>query len=98
MAYVFAILWAAPNVCLAVMIVFLLRRGVHRQLPFFCAYTGFLVIEFIVLFLASLIAARISSSPVRFYRSLATASLAIAVTLEFLAIFELTKELTLPRE
>ena len=98
MAYVYSILWGAPYVCLAVSLGFLLRRGVYRQLPLFCAYTGFLVVQFIVLFLVSLIATRISASPLRFYRSFATADLAISLTLEFLAIFELTKELTLPSE
>jgi len=95
----FGILWAAPNVCLAVSIVFLLRRGVHRRLPWFCAYAGYLVIEFVVLFLLSFLALKISpSDPVRFYRPFATVSMAISLTLEFLAIFELTKEFTLPRE
>jgi len=97
MVYVFYILWAAPPVCLAVSIPFLLRRGVHRQLPFFCAYAGYLVIEFVVLFLVSFLSPR-SHSPALFYRSFATASLVISITLEFLAIFELLKELTLPRE
>lgn len=98
MVYLFYILWSAPHICLAVILLLLLRRGIHRQLPLFCAYIGFQVGEFLVMFLVNFIAARISSSPLRFYRSLATASLAISVTLEFLALFELTKELTLPRE
>jgi hypothetical protein len=98
MATVYYILWAAPHVCLGVSIPFLFRRGVHRRLPVFCAYAGFLVVEFIVLMSVDFVAPRVSSSPLRFYRSFATACLGISVTLEFLAIFELTKELTLPRE
>ena len=98
MAYVFYILWGAPPVCLAVIFLLMVRRGVHRQLPLFCAYCGFQVVEFVVLLLVSFIALKVSPSPLRFYRSFATASLVISVTLEFLALFELTKELTLPPE
>jgi hypothetical protein len=97
MDYVFYILWAAPPVCLAVTIPLLLRRGVHRRLPFFCAYAGYLVVEFTVLFLVNFLAPR-SRSPALFYRSFATVSLAISIALEFLVIFELLKELTLPHE
>ena len=98
MAYFFYILWTAPHICLGVSIVFLLRRGLQRQLPLFCAYTGLVVVEYLVLMFVSFLAPRVSSSPLRLYRSFAIAFLAMSLTLEFLAIFELTKELTLPRE
>ena len=98
MTYVFYILWTAPHICLGVSIVFLFRRGVHRQLPLFCAYSGLLVVEYLVLMLVDFLAPRVSSSPLRFYRSFAIACMAMSLTLEFLAIFELTKELALPRE
>jgi hypothetical protein len=78
--------------------VFLLKRGVHRQLPLFCAYTGWLMVEYLVLMLVSFLAPKVSSSPLRFYRSFAIAGMVLSLTLEFLAIFELTKELTLPSE
>lgn len=98
MAYLFYILWTAPHICLGVSMVFLLKRGVHRQLPLFCAYTGWLMVEYLVLMLVSFLAPKVSSSPLRFYRSFAIAGMVLSLTLEFLAIFELTKELTLPSE
>jgi hypothetical protein len=98
MASLYYILWTAPHICLGVSIFFLLKRGVHRQLPLFCAYTGCLMLEYIVLMVVGFLAPRVSSSPLRFYRSFAIACMVLSFTLEFLAIFELTKELTLPRE
>ena len=91
------ILWGIPPLCLAVSSLFLLRRGVHRQLPFFCVYIGWEVVDFILLSFVSLISLR-WSSPLQIYRPFAMAGEVISTTLEFLALFELTKELTLPAE
>lgn len=98
MFYVYYILWTAPHFCMAVSFLLLLRRGVHRHLPLFCIYAAFQVIEYVVLVLLSFIAPKTSTSPLHLYRCFLTASTVISITLEFLALFELTKELTLPPE
>jgi hypothetical protein len=97
MASFYYILWGTPPLCLAIGSLFLFRRGVHRELPLFCVYIGWQIVDFIVLSFVSVIATK-TSSPTEFYRSFAMAGLVISTTLEFLALFELTKEITLPPE
>jgi hypothetical protein len=86
-------LWIAPHILLGVVLICLLRRGLHRQLPIFLSYVVFELVQFIVLFTISL------HSPFRadIYRWTLVVGEGVSSILELGVIYELANELLFSR-
>lgn len=93
MLYASYYLWIAPHVFLAIFLICLLRRGLHRQLPIFVGYVFFELVQFIVLFAIYL------HSPFRadIYKWTLVVGDGINSILELAVIYELANELLLSR-
>ena len=82
----FYYLWIAPHVLLVVVLFLTIRRKVYQQFPMFLLYTGFELLQFVVLFalhfkLGTLIAEQ--------YRSAFSIGAAISIALRFAVIFNI---------
>jgi hypothetical protein len=86
-------LWIAPHILLGIFLIFLLRRGLHRQLPIFAGYVVFELLQFIVLFTISL---HSPFSPATYKWSLIVGE-GISSILELGVIYELAGKLLLSR-
>ena len=86
-------LWIAPHLLLAVFLICLMRRGVHRQLPVFVAYVVFELVQFLTLFIIF----RHHPFPVATYRWVLVFGKGIIAILGLGVIYELANELLLSR-
>lgn len=86
-------LWIAPHILLGVLLIFLLRRGLHRQLPIFISYVVFELVQFIVLFTIFLHSPYSAAT----YKLALVAGDVIGSILELGVIYELANKLLLSR-
>ena len=86
-------LWIAPHILLGIFLIYLLGRGLQRQLPVFVAYVVFELVQFIVLFTIFLH----SPFPDAIYKWTLVAGEGIGSILELGVIYELANELLLSR-
>jgi hypothetical protein len=90
-------LWIAPNVVLALCLIRLLHRGLHRRVPIFVTYVAFEVINFLILLTINLLSPHSSSSALNAYRWALNVGLCASTVLELGVLYELANELLLSR-
>jgi hypothetical protein len=84
-------LWIAPHILLGIVLIWVLRQGLQRQLPIFAGYVVFELLQFIVLFTISV---HSPFSPATYKWSLIVGE-GISSILELGVIYELSNKLLL---
>jgi len=78
-------LWISPKVLLIVLLCVMIRRGLHRQFPMFCAYAALQVVQSAILFLIS---SRFGFSGPEYHQAYSM-TVAASAALRFAVIYEL---------
>lgn len=96
MFYLRLYLWVAPYAVVAVCLVGLLRRGLHRQLPMFASYIAFEVLQFLVCLTFYFLALRSLVSLTVYDWTVVIATGALTI-FQFCVLYEIANELILSR-
>ena len=89
-------LWIGPHLLLGLFLWVFLRRGMQKSFPWFFAYVGFELVEFVVTFAISFPGGRNPAQALNLYRWFMVSGLGISSVLGIGVIYELLNRIILP--
>ncbi len=90
-------LWIAPHLFLGIFLWVFLRRGLHKQFPFFFSYVLFQLLDFLASLVTGSVVGLDPKHSLILYRWIVVSGLGIGAVISFGVIYELVNQLILSR-